>query len=43
MFNERRSVESFNAFQCIRSYLLDLSIQELTKLAEEYGIEVGPN
>ena len=41
MFNERRSIESFNAYQCIRSYLVDLSMQELIELAKDYGIEVG--
>ena len=41
MFNERKSIESFNAYQCIRSYLVDLSIQELIKLAKDYGIEVA--
>ena len=41
MFNERKSIESFNAYQCIRSYLYDLSMQELIELAKDYGIEVG--
>ena len=41
MFNERRSIESFNAYQCIRSYLVDLSMQELIELAKDYGIEVS--
>ena len=41
MFNERKSIESFNAYQCIRSYLFDLSMQELIELAKDYGIEVG--
>ena len=41
MFNERKSIESFNAYQCIRSYLVDLSKQELIELAKDYGIEVG--
>ena len=41
MFNERRSIESFNAYQCIRSYLIDLSMQELIELAKDYGIEVS--
>ena len=41
MFNERNSLESFNAYQCIRSYLFDLSMQELIELAKDYGIEVG--
>ena len=40
MFNERKSIESFNAYQCIRSYLLDLSMQELIELAKDYGIEI---
>ena len=41
MFNERRSIESFNAYQCIRSDLVDLSMQELIELAKDYGIEVS--
>ena len=41
MFNERRSIESFNAYQCIRSYLVDLSMQELIELAKDYGIVVS--
>ena len=41
MFNERRSIESFNAYQCIRSYLVDLSMKELVELAKDYGIEVA--
>ena len=41
MFNEKRSIESFNAYQCIRSYLFELSTHELITLAKEYGIEVG--
>ncbi len=41
MFNEWKSIESFNAYQCIRSYLVDLSMQELIELAKDYGIEEG--
>ena len=40
MFNERTSIESFNAYRCIRSYLIDLSMKELIELARDYGIEV---
>ena len=40
MFNERRSIESFNAYQCIRSYLVDLSMKELLELANDYEIEI---
>ncbi len=40
MFNEKKSVESFNAFQCVRSYLNDLSLKELKNLARDYDIKV---
>tara|TARA_B100000579_G_scaffold168873_1_gene137508 strand:+ start:144 stop:317 length:174 start_codon:yes stop_codon:yes gene_type:complete len=40
MFNERKSIESFNAYQCIRGYLVDLSMQELIELSKDYVIEV---
>ena len=41
MLNERQSIESFNDYQCIGSYLIGLSMQELIELAKDYGIEVG--
>ena len=41
MFNERESIERFNAYQWIRSYLFDFSMQELIELANDYGVEVG--
>ena len=41
MYNERKSIGSFNAYQCIQRYLVDLSLQELKELAKDYGIEVG--
>ena len=41
MFNERKSIASFNAYQCIKNYLIDLSMKELIELAKSYGIEVG--
>ncbi len=41
MFNDRKSIESFHSYQCIRSYLVDLSMQELIELAKDYGIELG--
>ena len=40
IFCETKNIESFNAYWCIRSYLIDLSIGELTELASDYGIEV---
>ena len=41
MFNERRSIERFNAYQCIRSYLIDLSMKELVEFEKDYGIKVA--
>ena len=40
MFNQRKSLESFHDYQCIRSYLVDLSMNELIELARDYGIEL---
>ncbi len=40
MFNERKSIESLNAYQCIRCYLVDLLIPELIELAKDYGIDM---
>ena len=33
-------LESFNSFQCIRSYFHDLSIDDLKRIAGQYGIDV---
>ena len=33
-------LESFNSFQCIRSYFYDLSIDDLKRIAGQYGIDV---
>ena len=41
MFNETKSIERFNAYKCIRSYLADLSMRELIDLAKDYGVEFG--
>ena len=32
--------ESFHAFQCIRSYFSDLSIDDLEGIAGQYGINI---
>ena len=40
MFNEKRSIESFNAYQCVRDYLFDLSMKELIILAREYNVKI---
>tara|TARA_Y100001968_G_C19357858_1_gene718180 strand:+ start:740 stop:916 length:177 start_codon:yes stop_codon:yes gene_type:complete len=41
MFGNRKNVESFNAYQCIRNYLIELTMQELIELAKDYGIKVN--
>ena len=41
MLCERKNIESVNSYQYIRSYLVDLSIQELIELAKDYGNEVS--
>jgi len=41
IFKEKKSINSFNAYQCICSYLADLSLQELINIAEDYGVEVS--
>ena len=33
-------LESFHAFQCIRSYFSDLSMDDLEGIAGQYGIKV---
>ena len=38
--NQKGSVESFNTFQCIRSYFTDLSMEDLIGIASQYGIKV---
>ena len=40
MFQEKKSIMSFNAYQCIRRYLVELSKQELVEIAEDFGIDV---
>ena len=40
IFKEEGKLESFHAFQCIRRYFSDLSINELEVIAEEYGIKI---
>lgn len=38
--NKRRGkLESFHSFQCIRSYFNDLSLDDLERIAEQFGIK----
>ena len=33
-------LESFHSFQCIRSYFYDLSMDDLKRIARQYGIDI---
>ena len=38
--NKSGKLECFHTFQCIRSYLYDLSMDDLEQIAGEYGIKI---
>ena len=38
MYNDRRNLESFNAYQAIKSYFLDFNMADLIVIASQYGI-----
>ena len=40
IYKSQVKLESFDAFQCIRSYFNDLSMDELNSIATEYGIKI---
>ncbi len=40
MCKGRGQLESFNAYQCIRGYFLDLEIEDLVVITSQYGIAV---
>ena len=40
MYKDRRSLESFNSYQSIKSYFLDLEMADLIGIASQYGINV---
>ena len=40
IFNQKKCLKGFNALQCLRSYFLDLSMEDLIGIASQYGIEV---
>ena len=40
MYNDRRNLESFNAYQAIKGYFLDLEMADLIGIAGQYGITV---
>ena len=37
---DRRSLESFNAYQSIKNYFLDLEMADLVGIAGQYGVHV---
>ena len=40
MYNDRRNLESFNAYQSIKGYFLDLEMSDLIGIASQYAIKV---
>ena len=40
IYKGKGKLESFQAFQCIRSYFYDLSMDDLKGIAGQYGIKV---
>jgi len=41
IYKGRGNLESFHAFQCIRSYFKDLSMDDLEGIADQYGININ--
>ncbi len=40
IYKEKGKLESFHAYQCIRSYFSDLSMDDLEVIAGQYGINI---
>ena len=40
IYEGKEKLASFNAFQCIRSYFYDLSMDDLEIIARQYGINI---
>ena len=40
IYRGKGKLESFHAFQCIRSYFYDLSMSDLEGIAGQYGIDI---
>ena len=40
IYRGKGKIESFNSFECIRSYFSDLSIDDLEGIAGQYGINI---
>ena len=39
MYKDRPNLESFNAYQVIKGYFLDLELADLIGIASQYGIK----
>ena len=40
MYKDHRSLESFNAYQAVKGYFLDLEMADLIGITNQYGINV---
>ena len=40
MYQDRRNLESFYAYQSIKGYFLDLEMADLIGIASQYGINI---
>ncbi len=40
IYKGQEKLESYHAFQCIRSYFYDLSMSDLEGIAGQYGINI---
>ena len=40
MYNDRRNLESVNAYQSIKGYFLNLEMADLIGIASQYGINI---
>ena len=40
MYKDRRNFESFNAYQAIKGYFLDLEMADLIGIVSHYGINI---
>ena len=41
IYRGKGKIESFHAFQCVRSYFSDLSMDDLEGIAGQYGININ--
>ena len=39
IYKDRRNLESFRAYQCLRSYFMELDMDDLLGIANQYGVK----